>query len=469
MGIDCLFIQSPFTAQGILPHSDGHCVGEGILSISTFLRSKGFSTDIFCVDELYFDLPGFEFNRDRYAMRADAIKERIRRASPKVVGISALTPQYPAALEIACCAKEVDPGILVVLGGPHVTYTDRDVLLDSPDVDVVVRGEGEWTMLELMTHVKGSGGLGDVLGITYRENGAVARNPDRPLGDLAELPTVDYSQVNPEYLAKCNFNLTFTRGCYFSCSYCVEGKFWGNRVRHRRLESVVEEIWFAAKNYPNREMLFLGSVFNAPEKFFAELCAKMKEMDLSATKISVLVGAANLPEEHIRLMKEAGIKELMIAVESAHPEILRRMNKKISFDLVAEKCRLIRKHGLNIDTFWIMGHPGETEETARYSLDAMAYLWEHDLNDKQEIAIFMPYPGLPITQCPEKEGFRVLEKDYAKYSRFDEPVVELEGLPYEKLRKLHKEARDMAQYWHSFRKNVFDGEMEAAIKKMSGK
>lgn len=459
MSVDCLFIQSPFTAQGILPHSDSHTVGEGLLSISTFLRSKGFSTDIFCADELFLGIEGFKFDRSKITARYDIIRDKIREAAPRVVAISALTPQYPKALEIAALAKEVDPGTAVIIGGPHVTYTDRDVFRDSPDIDVVVRGEGEWTMLDIAEHVKLGRGLDDVLGITFRKDGKVISNPARPFGDLTTLPPVDYSQVNPEYLKKCGFFLTFTRGCPFNCSYCLESKMWGQNVRHRGLDALIKEIKYIVANYPAASISFLGSVFNAPEKFFIELCGRLKDIDLSGNDVGVLVGAAYLPEEHVRLMKEAGIKKLMIAVESAAPEILKRMNKKISFDLVAEKCALIKKYGLEVGTFWLFGHPGETEETARISLDAMVYLWEKDLNDKQEVAIFTPYPGLPLLNDPAKEGFRLLQNDFSKFSRFDGPVVDLSTISIEKMRAAYKEARETAQNWLSFKRDLFAGSM----------
>jgi anaerobic magnesium-protoporphyrin IX monomethyl ester cyclase len=145
----------------------------------------------------------------------------------------------------------------------------------------------------------------------------------------------------------------------------------------------------------------------------------------------------------------------LIAVESAAPEILARMNKKISFELVVEKCRLIKKYGFEVGTFWIFGHPGETEETARKSLDAMVYLWENDLNDKQEIAMFTPYPGLPLLNDPEKEGFRLRQKDFSKYSRFDGPVIDLATITNEKMSAIYKEAREASQYWLSFKRDLF--------------
>ena len=455
--VDLLVIQSPFGGQGILAHTDCFTVGEGLLSICTFLDSKGYSTEIFPVDEVFMDIENFKFNREQHAISDSYIFERIKAANPHVVAISAHTPQYPFALNIARICKSVNKDVLTVIGGPHAHYTENEVFADSRDIDVVVRGEGEWTMLDLLKHVLEDKSLDDVAGITFRKNGKVIHNSDRPLGDLRELPPVNYSKINPEYLNKCRFFMTFTRGCRFNCTYCVESKFWGHCVRYRDADVVMEELKFIAENSIS-DVYFLASVFNSPENFFYDLCSKMKALDFgSEREVAAMVGAANLPRDHVRAMKEAGINTILLAVESASPAILKRMKKPFNFDVVVEKCKMIREFDMTIGTFWIMGHPGETEETARENLDAMSYLWENDLNDRQEIALFTPYPGLPILQNPEKEGFRLITRDYAKYSRFDKPVIELSTISYDKLCELYREAREMAQYWLTCNRDFFSG------------
>jgi len=458
-----LFIQSPFSAQGILPHSDAHTIGEGLLSISSFLDSKGFSTKVFCADELYLDLGQVAFGRGKHEISLAKLREVIKRASPRIVGVSALTPQYSFALEVLKICKEIDPSTVTVIGGPHVTFVNEKVFSDSDHVDIVVRGEGEWTMAEIAGNVLDDKPLDNILGISFRKGGRVITNPPRPLQDISTLPAVDYSKIDPAYLEKCSFTLTFTRGCPFNCSYCVEGKFWGDKVRTRNLNAVMEELAYITENHASNGILFLGSVFNFPESFFKELCARLKELKLSGRDISVLVGAAYLPEEHVRLMKESGIRRLLIAVESASPEILKRMKKNITFDLVVEKCRLIRKYGLEIGTFWIFGHPGETESTAARSLDAMVYMWEEGLNDRQEVAVFTPYPGIPILEECEEGEMRIVDPNVSQHSRFDRPVVELSSIPYQRLCDIYREAREIAQYWSSFNREIFSGSVSGTI------
>ncbi|MBD3427011.1 MAG: radical SAM protein [Candidatus Omnitrophica bacterium] len=463
--MDLLLIQSPFCAQGILPHTDSFTVGEGLLSICSYLDTKGYSTDIFCIDELYKDIPDKLFTRRKFFFSDKDVADRLRRANPRVIGIGALTPQYPAALKIAQISRRTCPEAVIVMGGPHVTYTDTQVFRDSAEVDIVVRGEGEWTMEEVLERVLSSESLEGVKGITYRKGDEVIRNPERPLGDLGGLPPVDYSKPNPEFMKRSRYFITTTRGCLLNCSYCVESKYWGHQVRPRSIEAVTAEIKYLVENYDN-DIYFLGSVFNYPEGSFRQLCARLKQFDFGQRDTAALVGAANLPEEHIHLMKEAGVKRMLIAVESASEKVLRRMRKPITLQKVIEKCKVAVNCGMTVATFWIMGHPGETEQTARESLDAMVYLFERGLNDRQEVALFTPYPGLPIVQNAEKEGFRIIDRDLSRYSRFDEPVIELDTISHEKLCQLYKEAKEIAQFWHSSQRELFGHDLESIFKRI---
>ncbi|MBN1273906.1 MAG: B12-binding domain-containing radical SAM protein [Candidatus Aminicenantes bacterium] len=443
---DCVLIQPPFWRQGILPHSDRHTAGEGILSISTFLQSKGYSVKVFFSDELF--LNGIP-DRGKDPFPFHRISQLIRNTDPEIVGIGSHTCQYPLSLKILETCKKAKPGITTVVGGPHITFLDRECLTDSQAVDVVVRGEGEWTMLEVTRNVLEGKSLDNIQGLTFRKGDSVVRTEDRPPGHLEELPAVDYSQVNPEYMSRSNFFFTFTRGCPFHCSYCVESRFWGHKMRVRSVDKIMKEIKYLVSTYADKNIFigFLASIFNVPKDFFQSICGELKKIDFGGRTVAVLASANHLPENHVQLMKEAGITRILIAVESASEKVLRVMNKNISFQQVIEKCRLIRKHGLEAGTLWMFGHPGETPETAETSLKAMVYLWENELNMTQEVSIFNPYPGTAIYNDPQKYGIKIMTRDWEKFSRLDEPVISLNHFPQSRMREYFREARRIAHFW----------------------
>lgn len=450
--IDCLLIQPPFYRQGILPHSDRHTAGEGILSIATFLQSRGYSVKVFFTDEFF--LKGLP-DRGKDPFPFDKVRQIIKSTNPRIVGIGSHTCQYPISVKILELCKKINPEITTVIGGPHVTFIDKECFQDSTDIDVVVRGEGEWTMQDVVQHVLDGKAFDDVNGITFRKGNSIIRNKAREPGDLDELPSVDYSQVDPKYMRKCNFFFTFTRGCPFKCAYCVERKFWGQKIRVRRAEKIIEEMKYLVPKYTDREIFigFLASVFNVPESFFLAMSRELRQFDFGDRIVAVLVSANYLPEEHLKQMKKAGITRILMAVESASEKVLKMMNKKITFDLAVEKCRLAKKHGLEVGTFWLFGHPGETPETARKSLEAMVFLWENGLNDIQEVAIFNPYPGTVFYDHPQKYGLKILTEDWERFSRFDDPIISYDHFPYDELREYYNEARKIAHFWPSIKKH----------------
>lgn len=460
--IDCLLIQPPFWRQGIFPHSDRHVAGEGILSIATFLQSKGYSAKVFFTDEFF--LTGVP-DRGKDPFPFDKLEQVIRGYNPRVVGIGPYTCQYPISIEILELCKKINPEITTMIGGPHVTFMDKECFQDTEDIDVVVRGEGEWTTLDVLRHVLESDALDDVKGITFRKGDSIIQNKEREAGDLQELPRVDYSQVNPEYMKKCHFLFTFARGCPFKCAYCVERKFWGQKMRVRSVDNVVDEVRYLVSNYSGdgTYIAFLASVFNVPEPFFKAICKELRKINFCNHIVTVMASANYLPEEHLKLMKEAGITRILIAVESASEKVLKVMNKRISFDLVVEKCKLAKEYGIEVGTFWLFGHPGETPETARESLEAMVYLWQNDLNVTQEVSIFNPYPGIIFYDNPRKYGLKILTQDWERYSRFDEPIISLDQFPHEELKECFEEARKIANYWPSIGRYLASGKKGSSL------
>ena len=119
----------------------------------------------------------------------EEVKNKLRKRQPDVVGLTSTTLTYTSALRIIRTAKEVCPKCLTVMGGPHVTFWDEEALQECPQLDVVVRKEGENTLLELVQRLEAGKSFGDVLGITYRKDGKIAKTEDRPyIEDLDSLP-----------------------------------------------------------------------------------------------------------------------------------------------------------------------------------------------------------------------------------------------------------------------------------------
>jgi radical SAM superfamily enzyme YgiQ (UPF0313 family) len=176
------------------------------------------------------------------------LKAELIKSHPDVVGVTSATLTYKPALEIVKTAKEALPNCLLILGGPHVTVLDEQTLNEAPEADIIVRGEGEQTMLELADLVSRSDlkNIQEVEGITFRRNDKIVRNKDRAfIQNLDELPHPAYEhfQLSKYKLSgKMYLPIITSRGCPFQCTFCLASRMCGKRFRTRSPKKVVDEL-----------------------------------------------------------------------------------------------------------------------------------------------------------------------------------------------------------------------------------
>ncbi|MCS7096420.1 MAG: cobalamin-dependent protein, partial [Nitrososphaerota archaeon] len=171
------------------------------------------------------------------SMSFQELKTRIVQFKPDIVGVTAMTPTVGSALKVASLVKEVSPSTLVVFGGVHPTFMDKEMLREVDHVDVIIRGEGEHTIIDLVSALEERRGLKGVLGITYREEGSIYRNPERPyIENLDDLPKPGFRHFPLEkyrVFGRKILPVVSSRGCPFQCSFCVTSRVFGRKVRMR--------------------------------------------------------------------------------------------------------------------------------------------------------------------------------------------------------------------------------------------
>lgn len=204
----------------------------GIGYMSAVLEQNGYDVDVL-------DASALELSYDE-------IGQEIIERNPDIVSISALTPTIGVALDSADKVKQVKPDTIVVLGGYHPTFEFKSVL-EEPSVDVVVRGEGEYTLLELVRAVENKEDLKDVAGLAFHDesDGSLVLTPDRPvIQDLDELPFPAFHLFPMEKYRILNITtnvatIITTRGCPMQCSFCSSVALHGNKLRRRSYEMYV--------------------------------------------------------------------------------------------------------------------------------------------------------------------------------------------------------------------------------------
>jgi anaerobic magnesium-protoporphyrin IX monomethyl ester cyclase len=381
-----------------------------------------------------------------------SLPDALREFNPDIVGISANTIQIKSAWRDAALVRE-SSSAAVVLGGPHPSVLP-DESLAQPGVDFVVRGEGEATWAELCGAIEGrprsewAAAVEGVAGISHNLLGQVKHNPQRPpIQDLDGLPfpayhlfKMDrYTNLQPTIDAPRvpSYPILTSRGCPYQCSYCCQTgpRLW----RARSAESVVAEWRWLVQDLGAKEIGVLDDSFNIDRKRVLAICDLLIKEGLNHVPWIMINGIrANLADEELLTrMRQAGCIRTAFGVESGNQRILDDViGKKLTLEQVRQAFRAARAAGMETIGFFIIGLPGETEETME---DTIRFACELDPL-VANFSMATPFPGTRMYQ-QVKQGGRILVKDYDDYAFFEgRAAFEMPGLPAELVERKWKEA-----------------------------
>ena len=327
----------------------------GLAYIAAVLRDKGYNVSVIDFNITEFD-PGL-------------LEGILKRETPRILGISAHTETYLNGVMIANFAKQVNPDIKVVMGGTHPTILYGEVTREK-SVDVVVRGEGEYAMLELADCIMGRRegvDLSQIKGIAYRENGVLKATPGRPfVDDPDELP-FPARDLFPLPFYKSPGNVLMSRGgCPFSCRFCAVNNIWGGKRRFRRPEKVVEEIVSILASGQANEIAFADDVFTLDRRRALELLSHLRAVEGPMPLRWTCASRVDLVDrELLEEMHKAGCYAIQFGVESGSQEILDCMAKGITIEQVRGAVRAALDVGMKVLCAFMFPQPLDTEETIR--------------------------------------------------------------------------------------------------------
>ncbi|HJV65095.1 MAG TPA: radical SAM protein [Geomonas sp.] len=329
------------------------------------------------------------------------VREYLMKLRPEVVGISQFTHNREDSFALARLVKELDPRCFVVLGGPHATHSWQEFLPAHPEVDAVVVGEGEATLVELLETLQAKGELVQLPGIACLKDGSAVTGPPRAaIEDLDSLPLpgVETSgSFGVDYRRQLEFVIT-SRGCPASCLFCSSPLFWGRGVRFRSPASVVGELRMLKERYGLVYFSFRDDTFTADKKRVLEICRLMREEELHlAWNCQSRVNAVD--EEMLIAMKQAGCECIQFGVESGSPAMLKALGKRILPADVERAAAAVRKVGINLSIYLITGIPGEGEDDLRQTLRLIDKIRPQD----GQVSPLVYYPGTRLFDAAVRE------------------------------------------------------------------
>ncbi len=366
----------------------------------------------------------------------EEVVSEIKHLRPHLLGLSATTFNVKETLHIISQSKVALPNLFTVIGGPHVSFTDEETLQECPELDAVVRGEGEETFRELLETVSSDGDLSGVLGLTYRRDEKVFRNPSRPfIKDLDSIPFPAFHLLPMEryfVLSGRRFACMVTsRGCPFGCNFCSSSQLFGKVWRFRSLESVVAEMEMLKSRHGVQEIEFLDDTFTINRKRAAAICERIIARKLNI-EWTASARVACLDVDLAREMKEAGCFARYIGFESGSQEVLDSISKGIRVEQVEETMEVTRKAGLETIGSFIIGSLADTVSTIRKTIHFAKRL----APNYAQFTLLTPYPGTPLFEKAKAKGL-LAETDWSKFTIVN-PVLKHPTISAQKLlRYLH--------------------------------
>lgn len=411
-------------------------INRGLLSIATFLKAKGYNINYISLNQFYLQ------DISNYYDVWKILENNISINNYQIIAVSnILIPETKIALKLLKKVKSTFPDIITIIGGYYFTLNDEKIKRYN-FIDFIIRGEGEWSLLELLDRIKKRKKVNAVRGVTYiNKEGKIQKNPDQRLGRLSELPPLDYSIIDNDYLLNKNppnINLEFNRGCYYDCTFCSVSDFWRNQVRFHRVEKLISELKQLNKLKYKGKISIEDSTLDFRTERMKRFLRESSKLKKSYRFDYITTRYDKIDPDSLELIYSLGFSDIILGLESASEKILNIINKNIDLNRFIQACRVINKKGLRVNVFIIIGLPGETKETLIHTYSFLRNLALNGLIANIFVSHFQPYTGIKALKDFDKYGGKLIIKndDFSNWIFRGKPHVEYDHLKRQELQKM---------------------------------
>lgn len=348
------------------------------------------------------------------------ILQKIKDIKPDVIGISCLTQTADISYQIAKEIRKIS-NAKIIFGNLHASYFAKSIL-EEDIADIVVRGEGEETLLQLIKYLQNNGNLSSVDGISFKENGVITHTRERnfiePL-DILPFPAWHLFERKKYKLfsfAEIRVPATLisaSRGCPYNCSFCSL-LIMGRKRRVRSVKNIADEFEYLNQKFGYKQISFVDPIFPFSKKEginFAEELIKRKlhEKIIWTTETRVDL----VDEELLKILRESGLRRIMYGFETGSNATLDEYRKQFTTEKATEAVEITKRQKIEIIGFFMLGSPCDTEESIFQTID-----FATKLNiDFAKFNILVPYPGTSLYESLKKEG-KLPEKNWSRYTSY---------------------------------------------------
>jgi radical SAM superfamily enzyme YgiQ (UPF0313 family) len=351
--------------------------------------------------------------------------------NPAMVGATAVTMTVDNAMQVIRDVKALAPKAVTVMGGPHVTFCAHQSLRDCPELDMVVLGEGDVTIVELAEAIAHAADLSQVRGIAFRSDGAVHVTASRDYLediDALPLPARHLLPLGRYRTLGMPISMTTSRGCPFQCIFCVGRKMVGARVRYRDPRRVVDELANLA-GLGFHQINVADDLFTASYRHCMAVCREIIRRRLNI-RWTAFARVDTVSRDLLAQMRAAGCSALSFGIESGNRTMLKRIKKGITLDQVEQAVRMCVETGITPHASFILGLPGETPETMQ---DTVAFADAlHRRGVQHGFHLLAPFPGTEVYDAIDQFDLKLLSTDWRAFHA-NRAIVETSAVSRETL------------------------------------
>ncbi len=422
----CVLLINPY-----YPISETPSPPLGLAFLAAVLEAAGIEVQIL-------DLVVYPYSKERLARTLKAF-------DPQFVGATAVTMNFEHAAGVLRDVKAIAPNILTVMGGPHVTFCASDTLQSCPEIDFIVMGEGEETLVELVMALQQGENPGNIKGLAYQDHGGIILTPPRDLIqniDALPEPARHLIPLGRYRALGLPISMTTSRGCPFQCIFCVGRKMVGAKVRYRNPKKVVDELAYLS-TLGFHQINIADDLFTASKKHCMAVCDEILQRQLKIQWTSFArVDTVSRPA--LEKMKQAGCTAVSFGVESGSPEILTTIKKGITLNQVIDAVSMCNDVGVTPQASFILGLPGETLQTLQQTvafakrLKSMGVLHGYHL--------LAPFPGTDVRENSQSYDIQIMSNDWNDYHA-NQAIVRTEAVDQQTLDNIVKDWQKNFDIW----------------------
>ena len=359
---------------------------------------------------------------------------------PDLVGVTSVTMTFPVAARIIKTVKDYDPSIITVMGGPHVTFDALNTLQHYPEIDLIVMGEGEETIMELMSCGMKRKQWPDIRGIAFRQNGQFMSTGMREyIDNIDSLPLPARHLISHSKYQALGYPISIitSRGCPYLCIFCLGRRMVGEKVRRRKASFVVDEME-QILSYGWNRVNVADDLFTSDRKSVRAICGEIYKRGLKFTW-SAFARVNTVDKKTLEMMREAGCDSISFGVETGNAEMLERIRKGITVEQIRSAVKICKEVGIIAHASFMVGLPGESRETLMESRE-----FARSLGIFYGYHILTPFPGTTVREDIEKYDLEILTDDWGRYDA-NSAIVRTSSLSAEEINRFVAEYDDEVQ------------------------